>query len=361
MRLRFSLPNIDKTFFTADEVLTEAPPNFSTYTFCISSNFDDKTTKKTAISAFYFAIKCFFCTFARYFFDMNTRHKHKSFILWSVNFSTVLSISLVMFLLGFITLFIYHTYTTSQQIKEQVSFTVYLNLGTDEQQAKELEDEIKKNPKVKSTRFISSEQAAQMMNKVMGEDHLSVLDSVNPYQASIEVNLKAQALKISEIKQFIVTVEAKDIVDVVDYRHDLVTDINDAIYNISAFIFVFFLCLLFIAVTLINHTIRLTINSKRLQIRSMELVGAKAGFIRRPFVVRGVILGLIGSLVADGLLAGVLYWVYSGIKGLVLAEHIEIYAFVGVAIVVLGVLLSFCFTYNAVRKSMNLNSSKLYK
>ena len=267
----------------------------------------------------------------------------------------------MMFLLGFITLFIYHTYTTSQQIKEQVSFTVYLNLGTDEQQAKELEDEIKKNPKVKPTRFISSEQAAQMMNKVMGEDHLSVLDSVNPYQASIEVNLKAQALKISEIKQFIVTVEAKDIVDVVDYRHDLVTDINDAIYNISAFIFVLFLCLLFIAVTLINHTIRLTINSKRLQIRSMELVGAKAGFIRRPFVVRGVILGLIGSLVADGLLAGVLYWVYSGIKGLVLAEHIKIYAFVGVAIVVLGVLLSFCFTYNAVRKSMNLNSSKLYK
>ena len=103
-------------------------------------------------------------------------------------------------------LFIYHTYTTSKQIKEQVSFTVYLNLDATEQQALELENEIKKNSRVKSTQYISSEQAARMMNKVMGDDHLAVLDSVNPYQASIEVYLKAQALKISEIKQFILAV-----------------------------------------------------------------------------------------------------------------------------------------------------------
>ena len=77
------------------------------------------------------------------------KRKNKSLSLWSANFSTVLSISLVMFLLGFIMLFVYHTYTTSQQIKEQVSFIVYLNLDVDELQAKELEAEIKKNPKEK--------------------------------------------------------------------------------------------------------------------------------------------------------------------------------------------------------------------
>lgn len=281
--------------------------------------------------------------------------------MWSANFSTVLSISLVMFLLGFIMLFVYHTYTTSQQIKEQVSFIVYLNLDVDEQQAKELEAEIRKNPKVKTTTYISSTQAAQLMSKVMGEDHLDVLDSVNPYQSSIEVNLKAQALNISEIKQFIVAVEAKDIVDVVDYRHDLITDINDVVYNVSAFIFILFLCLLFIAITLINHTIRLTISSKRLQIRSMELVGAKPGFIRRPFVSHGVLLGLLGAVFADCLLAGLLYWIYSSIKGLILQEHIIVYAAIGSTIIILGVLLSFTFTFRAVRKSMNLNSSRLYK
>ena len=71
----------------------------------------------------------------------------------------------------------------------------------------------------------------------MGDNHLMVLDSVNPYQASIEVNLKAQSLNITQIRQFILSVESKDIVDVVDYRHDLITDINNIIYNISAFRF----------------------------------------------------------------------------------------------------------------------------
>ncbi len=292
---------------------------------------------------------------------MGKRHRNKTFILWSVNFSTALSISLVMFLLGFILLFIYHTYIISNEIREQVSFTVYLNFGTTKEQALELEKEIATNARVKSTKYVSSEQAAQMMNKIMGEEHLSVLDGVNPYQPSIEVNLKAKSLNISEIRQFIISVESKDIVDIVDYRHDLVTDINDTIYNISAFIFILFLCLLFIAITLINHTIRLTINNKRLQIRSMELVGAKAGFIRRPFITRGFFLGFIGGLAADVLLAGVLLWVYKQFEGFDLNSHVKVYVVLAVLIMVLGILLSLTFTYSAVRKSMNLKSSRLYR
>jgi cell division transport system permease protein len=266
-----------------------------------------------------------------------------------------------MFLLGFIFLFIYHAYNVSNEIKEQVSFTVYLNSNATAEDAFALEKEIQKSPKVKSTKYISPEEAAQMMNKIMGDNHLMVLDSINPYQASIEVNLKAQSLNITQIRQFILNVESKDIVDVVDYRHDLITDINNVIYNISAFIFVLFLCLLFIAITLINHTIRLSISNKRLQIRSMELIGAKAGFIRRPFIAKGFMLGLSGSIIADVFLAGVLFWTYSSISGLVLADHIKIYAIIGFSIIVLGTLLTLIFTSRSIRKNMNLKSSKLYR
>lgn len=292
---------------------------------------------------------------------MKNNHSNKSHGLWSASFSTTLSISLVMFLLGFIFLFIYHAYNVSNEIKEQVSFTVYLNSGTSSEEALALEKEIQLNPKVKSTKYISPEEAAQMMNKIMGDNHLMVLDSVNPYQASIEVNLKAQSLNITQIRQFILSVESKDIVDVVDYRHDLITDINNIIYNISAFIFVLFLCLLFIAITLINHTIRLSISNKRLQIRSMELIGAKASFIRRPFIAKGFMLGLIGSIVADVFLAGVLFWTYSSIGGLNLMEHIKIYAIIGISIIILGTLLTLIFTGRSIRKNMNLKSSKLYR
>jgi cell division transport system permease protein len=292
---------------------------------------------------------------------MKNNHNNKSHGLWSASFSTTLSISLVMFLLGFIFLFIYHAYNVSNEIKEQVSFTVYLNSGTSSEDALALEKEIQLNPKVKSTKYISPEEAAQMMNKIMGDNHLMVLDSVNPYQASIEVNLKAQSLNITQIRQFILSVESKDIVDVVDYRHDLITDINNIIYNISAFIFILFLCLLFIAVTLINHTIRLSISNKRLQIRSMELIGAKPSFIRRPFIAKGFMLGLIGSIVADLFLAGVLFWAYSSIGGLNLMEHIKIYAIIGISIIILGTLLTLIFTGRSIRKNMNLKSSKLYR
>lgn len=292
---------------------------------------------------------------------MRNNNNNKSHGLWSASFSTTLSISLVMFLLGFIFLFIYHAYNVSNEIKEQVSFTVYLNSGTSTEDALGLEKEIQQNPKVKSTKYISPNEAAQMMNKIMGDNHLMVLDSINPYQASIEVNLKAQSLNITQIRQFILTVESKDIVDVVDYRHDLITDINNIIYNISAFIFVLFLCLLFIAVTLINHTIRLSISNKRLQIRSMELIGAKAGFIRRPFIAKGFMLGLIGSIVADVLLSGLLFWAYSSIGGLNLSDHIKIYIIIGVSIIILGTLLTLIFTSRSIRKNMNLKSSKLYR
>ena len=292
---------------------------------------------------------------------MRNNNNNKSHGLWSASFSTTLSISLVMFLLGFIFLFIYHAYNVSNEIKEQVSFTVYLNSGTSTEEALGLEKEIQQNPKVKSTKYISPNEAAQMMNKIMGDNHLMVLDSINPYQASIEVNLKAQSLNITQIRQFILTVESKDIVDVVDYRHDLITDINNIIYNISAFIFVLFLCLLFIAVTLINHTIRLSISNKRLQIRSMELIGAKAGFIRRPFIAKGFMLGLIGSIVADVLLSGLLFWAYSSIGGLNLSDHIKIYIIIGVSIIILGTLLTLIFTSRSIRKNMNLKSSKIYR
>lgn len=292
---------------------------------------------------------------------MGNNHNNKSHSLWSASFSTTLSISLVMFLLGFIFLFIYHAYNVSNEIKEQVSFTVYLNSGTSEEDAFALEKEIQQSPKVKSTKYISPDEAAQMMNKIMGDNHLVVLDSINPYQASIEVNLKAQSLNIAQIRQFILNVESKDIVDVVDYRHDLITDINNVIYNISAFIFVLFLCLLFIAITLINHTIRLSISNKRLQIRSMELIGAKPSFIRRPFIAKGFMLGLSGSVIADVLLAGVLFWAYSSINSLSIADHIKIYAIIGISIIILGTLLTLIFTSRSIRKSMNLKSSKLYR
>lgn len=281
--------------------------------------------------------------------------------LWSANFSTVLSIALVLFMLGFMLTFIFHAFTASNNLKENVSFTVYLMDGTMEEDALNLEKELKKNTNVKSTQYISSEQAAKIMEEVMGENHLEVLGAVNPYAASIVVNLKAESLNYTTIKRFITSLEAKDIVDNVDYRQDLVKDINNAVYNISAFVLAFIICLLIIAITLINHTIRLTIYSKRFLIRSMELVGAKPSFIRRPFLLKGLLFGLIGGLIANVLLFGILFWVSRTFSQIITPENYQIYGMIGLAILIFGILLAFISTFISVFRFMHLRNEKLYR
>ncbi|HBN06826.1 MAG TPA: cell division protein FtsX [Bacteroidales bacterium] len=281
--------------------------------------------------------------------------------LWSANFSTVLSIALVLFMLGFMLIFIFHAFSASNNLKENVSFTVYLMEGTNEEDAINLEKEIKKNTNVKSTQYISSEQAAQIMDEVMGENHLEVLGSVNPYSASIVVNLKAESLNYSTIKRFITSLEAKDIVDNVDYRQDLVKDINNAVYNVSAFLLAFIICLLIIAITLINQTIRLTIYSKRFLIRSMELVGAKPSFIRRPFLHKGLFFGLIGGLIANVLLFGIILWVSKTFSQIIIPEYYPIYGMIGLSVLIFGILLAFISTFISVFRFMHLRNEKLYR
>lgn len=281
--------------------------------------------------------------------------------LRSSNFSTVLSISLVLFMLGFMLLFIFHAFTTSNTLKENVSFTVYLIDGVQQEDALNLEKELKKNKNVRSTEYISSEKAAKIMDAVMGENHLDVLGTINPYSASITVNLKAESLNDADIHRFITSVEAKDIVDNVDYRQDLVKDINQAVYNVSAFILAFIICLLIIAVTLINHTIRLTIYSKRFLIRTMELVGAKPMLIRRPFLIKGIYFGLIGGAIADILLIGIILWISNSFNGIISPAFYSIYGMILAIILVFGVILSFFCTYLSVYRFMHLRNEQLYR
>lgn len=281
--------------------------------------------------------------------------------IWSANFSTVLSISLVLFMLGFMLLFIFHAFTASNNIKEEVNFTVYLVEGSTPQEATELIKDLKLNKNVKDAKYVSADDAKKEMDKVMGTDHLDVLDSENPYSASIVVTLKAQSLNNTNIKPFVQSVEAKSIVDNVDYRQDLVQNINTTIYNVSGFVLALVICLLIIAVTLINHTIRLSIYSKRFLIRSMELVGAKRKLIQKPFMIKGLWFGIIGAVVADVLLLLLLVWVANTFSGIVMPKYYLIYGILGGGILVFGVLLSFTCTVISVYKFMHISRERLYR
>ncbi|MDY6380825.1 MAG: permease-like cell division protein FtsX [Bacteroidales bacterium] len=280
--------------------------------------------------------------------------------LFTANFSTALSIALVLFIVAFIGLFSFHVWVLSNEIKENVSFTIYMTTDATEQDGLNLQKQVAKNPVVKNVEYHSLEEVTQMMNKDFGENHLDVLEGYNPYSASLEVHLKAKAMKVKQIKQFITTIESKPEVEMVDYRDDMINKINTVYYNLSYLVIIILLSLIFISVTLINHTIALTIRNKKLLIRSMQLVGAKPSYIRRPFLVKGLWLGLVGGLIADVLVAAVLFWMLSILNYPDVSSFYNIYILSAIGIIVLGVVLSFIFSYFAVIRNMNLKNYKLY-
>ncbi|MBQ6754452.1 MAG: permease-like cell division protein FtsX [Synergistales bacterium] len=280
--------------------------------------------------------------------------------LFTANFSTALSIALVLFIVAFIGLFSFHVWVLSNEIKENVSFTIYMTTDATEQDGLNLQKQVAKNPVVKNVEYHSLEEVTQMMNKDFGENHLDVLEGYNPYSASLEVHLKAKAMKVKQIKQFITTIESKPEVEMVDYRDDMINKINTVYYNLSYLVIIILLSLIFISVTLINHTIALTIRNKKLLIRSMQLVGAKPSYIRKPFLVKGLWLGLVGGLIADVLVAAVLFWMLSILNYPDVSSFYNIYILSAIGIIVLGVVLSFIFSYFAVIRNMNLKNYKLY-
>lgn len=280
--------------------------------------------------------------------------------LFTANFSTALSIALVLFIVAFIGLFSFHVWVLSNEIKENVSFTIYMTTDATEQDGLNLQKQVAKNPVVKNVEYHSLEEVTQMMNKDFGENHLDVLEGYNPYSASLEVHLKAKAMKVKQIKQFITTIESKPEVEMVDYRDDMINKINTVYYNLSYLVIIILLSLIFISVTLINHTIALTIRNKKLLIRSMQLVGAKPSYIRRPFLVKGLWLGLVGGLIADVLVAAVLFWMLSILNYPDVSSFYNIYILSAIGIIVLGVVLTFIFSYFAVIRNMNLKNYKLY-
>lgn len=291
---------------------------------------------------------------------MKSNKKYGKQSLLTTNFSTILSIALVLFMVASITLISFHLWNLSSQVKEEVSFTVYVSDDASSEQGKEFTKKLRSNKLVKTAEYISKEDAAKMMNKVMGEQHLDALDGFNPYQASVQVNLKAENFTVKQIKSFITTLESQEIVDTVDYRDDLINDINAVYYNASYFFIAILVALIIISITLINHTINLTIRTKKLLIRSMQLVGAKTSFIRRPFLIKGVWLGILGGTFADIFAAAFLVWLSTSMEGFDFSEFYSFYVLVAIGIILLGAVLTLLFSYIAVIQNMNLKSYKLY-
>ena len=279
--------------------------------------------------------------------------------LRSSYFSTIISISLVLIMLGMLGLVLLYAEKLSRYVKENISITIILKENVKEVDIIKLQKSLDATTYVKSTKYITQDEATGIMKEELGEDFMQFLE-YNPLHSSIDVHLTAEYAvpdSIAWIKEEIVQ-DTK--VKEVFYEPSLVEAVNENVKKISLLLLVPSVLLLIIAIALINNSIRLAVFSKRLLIRSMQLVGATNGFIRRPFVWKGIGNGLYGAFIAIAVLIGFIYWLQTQVPDLIELQDIELFASLFGIVTALGILISWLCTIFAVKKYLRMKSDQLY-
>ncbi|HOE04272.1 MAG TPA: permease-like cell division protein FtsX [Bacteroidales bacterium] len=276
-------------------------------------------------------------------------------------FTSSISVSLVLFLLGIIGLLVLNAKMISDYVKENICFTLILKEDIKEPDIKKFQKTLDTYDYIKSTEYITKEKAAEIMKNDLGDDFVQTL-GYNPLLPSIDVYLDAGYANPDSL----VAIEKKfnsytDYVKEVSYQKNLVHLISENVSKISLFLLVFSVLLMLVSFALINNTIRLMVYSKRFLIRTMQLVGATKGFIRKPFLLSGLYQGIASSMVAIILLTVMIYFSSSQLKEIINVEdYYKIIASLYLIVLSLGVIISVTSTYLAVNRYLKIKTSNLY-
>ena len=280
--------------------------------------------------------------------------------LWETHSSTVLSITLVLFLLGMCLLVEYHSYRITHDMQERITLKVDLEPAITDEIASVLKMQIEAMPEVKHVDYISKQKAAEIFSEDLNDDFVSFI-GYNPLYPSMMVNLKVNYIpevrqkgRTESIAAFASKVGALEYVTGVTYQETVVNELNDVFYKITWFLIIFMALLIIVSILLISSTIRIALYAQRETIRTMQLVGAKSGFIARPFIGRSIWFGLLGGLISIVILTIAIGALNQSFAGLDLLEqsHLIWYAGLAVIILLLGIFLSYMSTLFAVSRHL---------
>ncbi|MCD6019007.1 MAG: transporter permease [Bacteroidetes bacterium] len=273
--------------------------------------------------------------------------------------TVVISLALVLFMLGLLGLVVINAKKLSNHIKENIGFQIVLKDTTTTAELDILKQEISSSAFTKQVDYISKDEAAKKLQKDLGEDFITFL-GYNPLLPSLDVKLNSDYANIDSLAGFEKQIMQRHFVKEVIYHKDMIKQVNDNAKVISIYILVFSSLLLIVAIALINNTIRLSIYSRRFLIRTMYLVGATQGFIRKPFIMKGIRQGVIAGLVAGFLLAGFLILSTKYIPDLLQLQDPNLLAVLFGCIVLLGVLISGLSAALSVSRYLKLKTDDLY-
>ena len=275
-------------------------------------------------------------------------------------FTSVVSISLVLLLLGIVGLLMLNAKQMSNYVKENLCFSLIINDDVSEPDIKQFQKSLDTHEFIKSTEYITKDDAAKQLQEELGENFIETL-GYNPLSPTINVYLNsdyASPDSIAKLEGFFLS--KSNIVNEVSYQQNLVNLIHDNIKKVSIILLALSALFFLISFALLNNTIRLQIYSKRFIINTMKLVGAKKGFIRRPFIASGALQGLVSSIIAIALLYGIIYFANSQLENIMGSIDPWIIALLFVAVAVIGVLLCVFATLLSINKYLRLKTINLY-
>jgi cell division transport system permease protein len=278
----------------------------------------------------------------------------------TIYISTVFGIAMVLSMIGLLGLILVEANNLSNYVKENIVLNVFVDDAAHETDVVQLQKQIEAKPMVNHSQYVSKELAAQNLKKDLGEDFVKFL-GYNPLSQSIDVYLKAEYANSADIERFKTGLLKNPLVKEVKYQQSLVDQMNQNLTTISLIILVFAAIFVVLSVALINNTIRIAIYSQRFLIKSMQLVGATKGFIRKPFLLYGIWHGLLGGLIAIIILVGLLSLAYKEIPDLVILRNYTEFGMIFVIVIGIGIFISGFSTFLAVNKFLRLKLYDLYR
>lgn len=285
--------------------------------------------------------------------------KYQKRRLRSSYFSVIVSIALVLFLVGVLGLIVLKTKSITSHFKEKVAISIFLKDNIKNSDLEIFEAELKQAAYTKSVKYVSKDEAAKIYSEEVGENFMEFLGE-NPLKNSIEISLKSDFVTPEEMEKIEQNLLIRSIVAEVVYDKPLIELITKNVNKFSFWMLLISAVFTLIAVVLINSSIRLSVYSKRFTIKTMQMVGATKGFIRRPFIWQFIKLGIIGAFVAIiGVIAFAAY-ISRVIPEIELLTDLKLYGILCGFIVLLGIFITWMSTFFATQRFLNLRTDELY-
>lgn len=275
-------------------------------------------------------------------------------------FTSCISTSLVLVLLGLVVLFTMIARKLSNSVRENLVVTVLLVDDATEKQIGVCAERLKNRPYVSAVHYISSDEALKEHIASMGTDPEEFMGS-NPFPASFELQMKADYANSDSLRWIVKWLESDALVADVVYQQDLVENLNRNLQRVGIILLVLALLLTFVSFGLINSMVKMSLYANRFLIHTMKLVGARWGFIRRPFLARAFKIGLIAALLADGVLIGGLYILLQYDPTLSSFVTQEMVLVMSLAVFAFGVLITLFCSYLSLNKFLRMKAGELYE